>query len=114
MSSLSSAIALILFSLIRLNDALQVTPNSPCASFCVDSNDLDYSDPNSSNTLNKDVNCHDKNYASTPSGQKFRRCLGCLQDSTFSQGSETDQGWFLCMFNLTSHARTLPQHTDTY
>ncbi|KAK7912034.1 LPXTG-domain-containing protein [Apiospora marii] len=98
MSSLPSILTLILFSFISINHALQVTPNSPCASFCVDSNDLDYSDPNSSNTLNKDVNCHDRDYASTASGQKFRRCLSCLQDSTFSQGSETDQGWFL--YNL--------------
>ncbi|KAK8029990.1 LPXTG-domain-containing protein [Apiospora rasikravindrae] len=100
MASLSSVHIFILFFFffIRFSITLQVTPNSPCASFCVDSNDLDYSDPNSSNTINKDVNCHDKDYASTATGQKFHRCLSCLQDSTFSQGSETDQGWFL--YNL--------------
>ncbi|KAK8079104.1 LPXTG-domain-containing protein, partial [Apiospora phragmitis] len=95
---LFSLTVIIFFFPFRFGSALQVTPNSPCASVCVDSNDLDYSDPNSSNILNKDVNCHDKDYASTAAGQKFRRCLSCLQDSTFSQGSETDQGWFL--YNL--------------
>ncbi|KAK7959521.1 uncharacterized protein PG986_004375 [Apiospora aurea] len=101
MASLTSVHTFILFFFfyfIRFSITLQVTPNSPCASFCVDSNDLDYSDPNSSNTLSKDVSCHDKDYASTAAGQKFRRCLSCLQDSTFAQGSETDQGWFL--YNL--------------
>ncbi|KAK8062357.1 LPXTG-domain-containing protein [Apiospora hydei] len=101
MTSLTSVHTFILFFFfyfIRFSITLQVTPNSPCASFCVDSDDLDYSDPNSSNTLNKDVSCHDKDYASTAVGQKFRRCLSCLQDSTFAQGSETDQGWFL--YNL--------------
>ncbi|KAI5924151.1 hypothetical protein F4810DRAFT_146549 [Camillea tinctor] len=78
--------------------ALQVTPNSPCASFCVDSNDLDFSDPNSSTTGSDDITCYDSDYSSTSAGQKFQRCISCLQDSTFSQGSENDQLWFL--YNL--------------
>ena len=76
--------------------ALQVTPNSPCASFCIDSNDLDYSDPNSSNTHGSDITCGDKNYANRPVGQKFERCMTCLQTSSFAQGSENDQQLFLC------------------
>lgn len=115
MASLPSILT-ILFLFIHFSSPLQVTPNSPCASVCVDSNDLDYSDPNSSNTLNKDISCHDKDYTNTGAGQKFRRCLSCLQDSTFSQGSETDQGWFLCTFHhlltyMYMCART--EHTDT-
>ncbi|KAK6858526.1 hypothetical protein PG995_006225 [Apiospora arundinis] len=99
MASLSSILTILFLSIYQsTSNALQVAPNSPCASVCVDSNDLDHSDPNSSNTLSKDISCHDKDYANTASGQKFRRCLSCLQDSTFSQGSETDQGWFL--YNL--------------
>ncbi|KAK8096652.1 LPXTG-domain-containing protein [Apiospora kogelbergensis] len=97
MASLSSILA-VLFLFLHFSSPLQVTPNSPCASVCVDSNDLDHSDPNSSNTSNKDISCHDTDYANTAAGQKFRRCLSCLQDSTFSQGSESDQGWFL--YNL--------------
>ncbi|KAI1340924.1 hypothetical protein F5Y15DRAFT_36275 [Xylariaceae sp. FL0016] len=77
--------------------ALQVTPNSPCASLCIDSSDLDLSDPNSSTTTSHDISCHDSDYSSTPTGQKFQSCMSCLQDSTFSQGSENDQLWFLCM-----------------
>lgn len=80
----------------RHGSALQVTPNSPCASVCIDSNDLDFSDPNSSNTLNRDITCYDKEYVTSSAGQKFNRCMSCLQDSSFSQGSESDQGWFLC------------------
>ncbi|KAI8633276.1 hypothetical protein F5Y19DRAFT_295210 [Xylariaceae sp. FL1651] len=78
--------------------ALQVTPNSPCASFCIDSDGDDVSDPNSSTTTNKDITCYDSKYSTSPAGQKFQRCISCLQDSTFAQGSENDQLWFL--YNL--------------
>jgi hypothetical protein len=76
--------------------ALQVTPNSPCASFCIDSNDLDFSDPNSSNTKGSDITCSDAKYMTESVGQKYQRCMSCLQSSTFAQGKETDQQWFLC------------------
>ncbi|KAK2024996.1 LPXTG-domain-containing protein [Colletotrichum zoysiae] len=75
--------------------ALQVTPNSPCASFCLDSNGLDISDPNSSNTKGKDITCTDGEYQTRAAGQKFQQCMSCLQDSPFVQGSENDQDWFL-------------------
>jgi hypothetical protein len=80
----------------RYGEALQVTPNSPCASVCVDSTTLDLSDPNSSNTVNSDISCYDKDYTTTPAGEKFYRCMSCLEDSSFAQGTESDQGWFLC------------------
>ncbi|KAF4982908.1 hypothetical protein FZEAL_1563 [Fusarium zealandicum] len=78
--------------------ALQVTPNSPCAQFCLDSSDSDHSDPESSNTRGKDIVCNDDDFKSKPEGQRFQRCLACLQDSTFKRGSENDQDWFL--YNL--------------
>lgn len=84
-------------TLSPLASALQVTPNSPCAKLCLDSLDLDVSDPNSSNTRNSDITCRDTDYSS-PAGTKFRECLTCLQDSDFSQGSESDSMWFLCGF----------------
>ena len=68
--------------LIRHCLTLQVTPNSPCSSFCIDSNDLDFSDPNSSNTENDDITCYDSKYTTSSAGQKFERCISCLQDST--------------------------------
>lgn len=76
--------------------ALQVTPDSPCAALCIDSPGLDPSDPNSSSTRGGDVACEDGALRSTPRGQKFQRCVGCLQGSAFAQGSESDQAWFLC------------------
>ncbi|KAI1747352.1 hypothetical protein F4782DRAFT_521345 [Xylaria castorea] len=91
-------ITCILVVLITQGVALQVTPNSPCASFCLDSEGSDVSDPNSSTTTNKDITCYNSKYATSLAGQKFQRCISCLQDSTFSQGSESDQLWFL--YNL--------------
>lgn len=82
--------------LTRRATALQVTPNSPCASFCVDSDGLDLSDPGASSTKNGDITCYDSEYTSSRAGQKFQRCISCLQDSPFAQGKESDQLWFLC------------------
>ncbi|KAI5865640.1 hypothetical protein GGS23DRAFT_436550 [Durotheca rogersii] len=96
MASLLTALILTLFA--QHTASLQVTPNSPCASLCIDSTGLDVSDPNSSTTGNDDITCHDSQYSSMPTGQKFQRCMTCLQDSAFSQGSESDQTWFL--YNL--------------
>ena len=79
----------------------------------MDSTALDPSDPNSSNTRNADITCLDKNYGSSASGIKWQNCMSCLQNSTFSQGSENDQMWFLCMAlhpNLRRERRTLYLH----
>ncbi|OTA99900.1 hypothetical protein M426DRAFT_36363, partial [Hypoxylon sp. CI-4A] len=89
---------LIITLLTRYTASLQVTPNSPCASYCIDSAELDLSDPNSSTTDNNDITCYDSEYSTSSKGLKFQRCMTCLQDSTFSQGSESDQLWFL--YNL--------------
>ncbi|KAL2148816.1 hypothetical protein VTH82DRAFT_1963 [Thermothelomyces myriococcoides] len=88
---------LCLFYLPHFSASLQVTPNSPCASVCQDSADLDASDPGSSTTRNSDIACEDADYSSA-AGTKFKKCMTCLQTSTFSQGSESDTMWFL--YNL--------------
>ncbi|KUJ19966.1 uncharacterized protein LY89DRAFT_716439 [Mollisia scopiformis] len=78
--------------------SLQVTPNSPCATFCLDDPTADVSDPYSSNTNGSDIACNDADYDNTAVGKKFKSCLNCLQNSTASSGSENDQGWFF--YNL--------------
>ncbi|KND93858.1 hypothetical protein TOPH_01832 [Tolypocladium ophioglossoides CBS 100239] len=88
-----AALLLTLAALSASTSALQVTPNSPCAALCIDP-----SDPNSSSTRGGDIVCEDAPLRSTPRGQKFQRCLGCLQGSAFAQGGESDQAWFL--YNL--------------
>lgn len=88
--------------------ALQVTPNSGCASVCVDYAGADPSDPNVSNTYGSDIVCNDADYSTTAVGQKFQTCINCLQNSTATGSGETDESWFLynirfafntCMFN---------------
>lgn len=78
--------------------SLQVTPNSPCSILCIDDPTTDVSDPNSSNTYRSDIVCNDADYVGTSVGRKFKQCLTCLQNSTASSGSESDQGWFFCTF----------------
>ncbi|EFQ27941.1 LPXTG-domain-containing protein [Colletotrichum graminicola] len=90
-----SALVLLTIVVPAYVSALQVTPNSPCASFCLDSNGLDISDPNSSNTKGKDITCTDGEYQTGAAGQKFQQCMSCLQDSSLVQGTENDQDWFL-------------------
>ena len=76
--------------------ALQVAPNSACASLCMDSLTSDASDPNVSNTFGRDVVCKDSDYTKSPVGSKFESCLNCLQGSSASTSNENDQGWFFC------------------
>ncbi|KAK3359820.1 hypothetical protein B0T25DRAFT_564792 [Lasiosphaeria hispida] len=96
-SRLPWAILAVLSISSQLASTLQVTPNSPCAKTCQDSPELDLSDPNSSNTRNSDISCQDMAHTGT-SGSKWKDCMSCLQNSTFSQGAESDQMWFL--YNL--------------
>ena len=86
--------------LLRVVSALQVTPGSPCSSFCIDAPELDETDPESSNTEPEDITCRDEDYTDQEAGQKFQRCLTCLQDSEFSYGHESDQQWFFCKCRL--------------
>jgi hypothetical protein len=76
--------------------ALQVTPNSPCASVCMDDPSQDASDPNTSNTYPSDIVCNDADYENTSVGRKFASCVNCLRNSTASGAGENDQSWFLC------------------
>ncbi|KAI9149211.1 hypothetical protein HJFPF1_11260 [Paramyrothecium foliicola] len=83
---------------LRLAAALQVTPDSPCAAVCLDADNLDKTDPGSSNTKSSDIVCDDDLFSSTSRGRKFQQCLTCLQDSSYARGKESDQAWFL--YNL--------------
>lgn len=74
---------------------LQVTPNSGCASLCMDDPTADASDPYSSNTYTSDIVCTDTAYRNTTAGQKFESCVSCLQSSTANTTTENDQEWFL-------------------
>lgn len=90
----ASLLSLLLFASTVIG--LQVTPNSPCASLCMDDPSQDPSDPNTSNTYPSDIVCLDTDYDSTPVGKKFESCLNCLRNSTASSNGENDQSWFLC------------------
>lgn len=93
----TSSILLLITLLTASASALQVTPNSPCASVCLDSGGLDSSEPDSSSTHGNDIACDDAEFRSTAKGRKFKKCLACLEQSSFEDGPENDQMWFLCM-----------------
>lgn len=94
--------------------ALEVTPNSPCASRCIDVNATDVTDSASSSTYAKDLHCYDWTFAgseATDIGKKFKDCNNCLKSSGYAsdKDEESDRGWFLCEFDSTwSLAYTLP------
>jgi len=93
-TSLGSVVLFLL--LLNVSSALQVTPNSPCASVCLDDPTRDASDPTASNTKASDVVCMDGAYSTTETGKKYEACVSCLQDSTAMGSGENDQEWFLC------------------
>lgn len=99
-----SRITLILL-LASFTTALQVSPNSPCASVCLDNSNSDPSSPSSSNTYSSDISCNDADYNSTAVGKKFQACLSCLQTSTFSATPEVDQLWFIYNLRFTVDCR---------
>jgi len=92
------SVAQLLSFLLLLNRilALQVTPNSPCASVCVDNATNDAADPASSNTGASEVVCMDRAYSTTGVGKKYQACVSCLQSSTSVGSGENDQEWFIC------------------
>ncbi|KAL2212144.1 hypothetical protein CC79DRAFT_346666 [Sarocladium strictum] len=98
MAIVSSAWLLLIAALVRSVAALQVTPGSPCAEFCVDQKGDDTADPKSSSTDGDDIVCNDFEFSSDKAGKKFQQCMTCLQGSDFAKGSESDLDWFL--YNL--------------
>ncbi|KAI0422015.1 hypothetical protein F5X98DRAFT_190479 [Xylaria grammica] len=75
--------------------ALQVTPGSTCASFCLDNPESDPLNPGSSNTTPRDITCTDDSFDNSTAGIKFKNCLDCLQQSNATTEAESDVSWFL-------------------
>jgi hypothetical protein len=83
----------LLFSFLCL--ALQATPDSGCASFCIDNPSYNASSPSSFNTFVSDLTCTDSDYITTDKGQKFEACNSCLRSSSAVSGDLNDQGALL-------------------
>ncbi|KAI3335178.1 hypothetical protein F4824DRAFT_168686 [Ustulina deusta] len=90
-------VILLLLSTCLLPDvaALQVTPGSTCAAFCLDNPESDPLNPGSSNTTPGDITCTDGSYDNSATGIKFKNCLDCLQKSNATSAAESDVSWFL-------------------
>ncbi|KAF2970329.1 hypothetical protein GQX73_g3214 [Xylaria multiplex] len=90
-------VILLLFSTSFLphGTALQVTPGSTCAAFCLDNPESDPLNPDSSNTRPSDITCTDDSFDNTATGIKFKNCLDCLQKSNATSNTESDVSWFL-------------------
>ncbi|KAJ8118840.1 hypothetical protein OPT61_g241 [Boeremia exigua] len=98
------AVLLALFSVIA--SALEVSPDSPCASKCIDRNDGNPSWRNQSLTFNDMLPCYNWEYSgenSTAAALKFRTCQECQMNSGWrvqfmddgTQYTEQDSTWFL-------------------
>lgn len=90
MADLMLSIALLLCAFVGVSSALQVTPNSPCSKLC-------FNDAGLSSISGADIICNDKGHSKAP-GQKFQKCIECLQTSSFGTDEENDQGWLI--YNL--------------
>lgn len=70
--------------LIRMAQALQVTPNSPCSSFCIDDVASTPMEDDSSEIWRSDIICEDwelEGPKSTVRGRKWKDCLDCEKSS---------------------------------
>ena len=76
--------------------AIQVTPGSRCADYCLDSAGGNQFKASDSNTNTTDIICHDTDYSTTDIGIKFKACLDCLQSSTTVDQGESDLKWYIC------------------
>ncbi|KAF2184143.1 hypothetical protein K469DRAFT_689481 [Zopfia rhizophila CBS 207.26] len=117
---------LLLFS--PLTNAIEVAPNSKCASKCLDDPAKgDPADRAASLTFHPDLACYDSDYNGanvTYVGKKFRDCVSCLQDSSYIDGEsgETDLQWFSfntkatvdwCIFGRFGEENAEGNETDT-
>ncbi len=83
--------------------ALQVTPNSPCASLCQTSTTAA---PSGKPFIgDEEIVCANRDFAGA-AGVKFKGCMSCLQNSTFSEGAQNDQAWFMCKLHTHTHTHT--------
>ncbi|KAL9580369.1 MAG: hypothetical protein Q9212_004536 [Teloschistes hypoglaucus] len=114
---------LALYALLQLFGfvyALEVSPNSPCFSVCVDDPKANPAFWNSSTTTTSDLVCNDWELVgpnATSSGRLFHDCMLCEEKSTNhdTSSNENDQYWFLfhakytidyCLFNYTNENPT--------
>lgn len=89
--------------LIRPSLTIEVTPNSHCASLCMDKATNNPANDQSSLTVASDVVCSDAEYVgseATLKGRKLNDCLSCEQKSnaTDAKTGQNDQYWLLCTF----------------
>ncbi|KAI0490414.1 hypothetical protein F4859DRAFT_7452 [Xylaria cf. heliscus] len=82
-------------SFLPYGSALQVTPGSTCAAFCLDNPESDPLSPGSSNTNTSDITCTDDSFDNSATGIKFKNCIDCLQNSNATSNTESDVSWFL-------------------
>ncbi|KAJ6438542.1 LPXTG-domain-containing protein [Purpureocillium lavendulum] len=78
--------------------ALEVTPGSHCATYCVDKPEGNPFKASDSTTTPQDISCKDIDYSTTDTGIKFRKCLECLGGSTKADKGESDLKWYI--YNL--------------
>ncbi|KAI0868891.1 hypothetical protein GGS24DRAFT_190087 [Hypoxylon argillaceum] len=97
---MTPSVILLLSSIFLLpyGSALQVTPGSTCAAFCLDNPESDPLSAASSNTTPADISCTDDDYDNSATGIKFKNCIDCLQKSNATSDGESDVSWFL--YNL--------------
>ncbi|KAI0456799.1 hypothetical protein F5B21DRAFT_513129 [Xylaria acuta] len=103
-------------SFLPYGSALQVTPGSTCAAFCLDNPENDPLNPGSSNTATRDITCTNDSFDNSATGIKFKNCVDCLQKSNATSDSESDVSWFLynvrysvdvCLFGFPDDSKSI-------
>lgn len=86
---------------------LQVVQGSNCTNSCL-------STVTGYTTAGSDIACHDSDYNSTVSGDRFQKCISCeIQSEIFNRRTgQTNLGWALCKQNHHSHTNLEPALTS--
>ncbi|KAG9255379.1 uncharacterized protein F5Z01DRAFT_51219 [Emericellopsis atlantica] len=95
-SSLLRSISLLLSAPAVL--ALEFTPGSSCATYCLNDGEDDAFSAKASFTNGTEITCDDLDFATDDKGIKFQNCLECLSKSDKVEDEESDSHWFI--YNL--------------
>lgn len=105
MPSRSCRLPWLLLFLITAAHTIEVTPNSPCASLCLNNIQDNPSNNLASFTVAANTVCDDWEFEgpnSTVKGRKWKECMLCEQTSTAvdEKTHENELYWFLCAFSF--------------
>jgi hypothetical protein len=77
---------------------LKVTPGSPCWSICTNPEAQSRVDSVTSTTDISEIVCHGEQFSTSRTGERYKNCLECLENSSNVNGTESDIHSYMCKY----------------